>query len=231
MRVRKVVVACVWGWMTNALARPGVGKDVLEDPDVGDRIVDIAEKLGVKTDGAGNCLEHLPGPAEDQTQAFFAVVNGVDDFIDSRSPSSSGDTTVFEPETPCSFCFSPPGLLSLSSGVQDTMAALKTALFTQLPVVLLSLLGSLSWNEAIVQAQPASCPDFTLFAMVSFTTCFSTSMCNDLISVRNYQSPQGSPSSGPLGLPLMRPAPQCRTFNSSAVEVYICSKYLPEMVT
>ncbi|KZT37646.1 hypothetical protein SISSUDRAFT_1062661 [Sistotremastrum suecicum HHB10207 ss-3] len=32
------------------------------------------------------------------------------------------------------------------------------------------------------------------------------------------QSPQGNASSGPLGLPFMRPPPECRTFTSSAVE-------------
>ncbi|KAF7317418.1 hypothetical protein HMN09_00478500 [Mycena chlorophos] len=41
-----------------------------------------------------------------------------------------------------------------------------------------------------------SCPDFTTYS----------------------QSPQGTPSDGPLKLPYMRVAPECRTFNSSAVE-------------
>ncbi|KAF9469076.1 Six-hairpin glycosidase-like protein [Collybia nuda] len=35
------------------------------------------------------------------------------------------------------------------------------------------------------------------------------------------QSPHGTPSTGPLALPFMRPAPSCRTFNSSAVEKVI----------
>ncbi|KAI0728710.1 Six-hairpin glycosidase-like protein [Fomitopsis betulina] len=42
----------------------------------------------------------------------------------------------------------------------------------------------------------AQCPDYTTYA----------------------QTPQGHPSSGPLGLPYMRPDPACRTFNSTAVE-------------
>lgn len=33
------------------------------------------------------------------------------------------------------------------------------------------------------------------------------------------QKPHGPYSEGPLALPYMRPAPECRTFNSSAVEV------------
>lgn len=52
------------------------------------------------------------------------------------------------------------------------------------------LLGGLS----VTQSQ---CPDFTTYSA----------------------SPQGNPSNGTLGLPFMRPAPACRTFNSSAVEV------------
>ncbi|EMD40522.1 hypothetical protein CERSUDRAFT_80185 [Gelatoporia subvermispora B] len=48
-------------------------------------------------------------------------------------------------------------------------------------------------------AGQAQCPDFTTFA----------------------QSPQGTPSTGVLGLPFMRPDPACRTFNSSAVEQVI----------
>lgn len=37
--------------------------------------------------------------------------------------------------------------------------------------------------------------------------------------------PHGDRSSGPLGLPFMRPEERCRTFNSSAVEV--CSPHSP----
>ncbi|KAF9055508.1 hypothetical protein BDZ89DRAFT_1088090 [Hymenopellis radicata] len=43
------------------------------------------------------------------------------------------------------------------------------------------------------------CPDFSEYAL----------------------APHGSPSSGPLALPYMRPSPACRTFNSSAVEQVI----------
>ncbi|KLO12852.1 hypothetical protein SCHPADRAFT_915488 [Schizopora paradoxa] len=53
-------------------------------------------------------------------------------------------------------------------------------------------------TTAVVQAQ-SGCPDYTNFAM----------------------APQGNKSTGPLGLPFMRPAPACRTFNSSAVEKVI----------
>ncbi|KAK7056062.1 Six-hairpin glycosidase-like protein [Favolaschia claudopus] len=45
----------------------------------------------------------------------------------------------------------------------------------------------------------AQCPDYTSFS----------------------QKPQGNPSTGPLALPYMRPSPECRTFNSSAVEKVI----------
>ncbi|KAF9221854.1 hypothetical protein BS17DRAFT_796694 [Gyrodon lividus] len=45
----------------------------------------------------------------------------------------------------------------------------------------------------------ADCPDYTTYA----------------------QAPQGDPSSGPLGLPYMRPELACRTFNSTSVEKVI----------
>ncbi|KAJ7587014.1 Six-hairpin glycosidase-like protein [Mycena floridula] len=45
----------------------------------------------------------------------------------------------------------------------------------------------------------AACPDYTTYS----------------------QSPHGTPSTGPLALPFMRPDPACRTFNSSAVEAVI----------
>ncbi|TBU48512.1 Six-hairpin glycosidase-like protein [Dichomitus squalens] len=65
-------------------------------------------------------------------------------------------------------------------------------------------LGFASFVSAAVAAftiagVAADCPDFTTYA----------------------QSPQGDPSSGPLALPYMRPSPECRTFNSTAVEKVI----------
>ncbi|KAJ7724819.1 hypothetical protein DFH07DRAFT_854556 [Mycena maculata] len=45
----------------------------------------------------------------------------------------------------------------------------------------------------------AQCPDYTTYA----------------------QTAQGNPSNGPLGLPYMRPSPECRTFNSTSVEKVI----------
>ncbi|KAI9067554.1 glycoside hydrolase family 125 protein [Trametes sanguinea] len=65
-------------------------------------------------------------------------------------------------------------------------------------------LGFGTWVSAAVGASAvlgvaAQCPDFTTYS----------------------QSPQGNPSSGPLALPYMRPAPACRTFNSTSVEKVI----------
>ncbi|KAJ3909236.1 Six-hairpin glycosidase-like protein [Lentinula edodes] len=56
--------------------------------------------------------------------------------------------------------------------------------------------GILLGGPSVAQSQ---CPDFTTYSA----------------------SPQGNPSNGTLGLPFMRPAPACRTFNSSAVETVI----------
>jgi hypothetical protein len=58
-----------------------------------------------------------------------------------------------------------------------------------------TVLKTLAVAGVAVAAQ--ECPDYTTYA----------------------QSPQGKPSAGPLKLPYMRPAPACRTWNSSAVEV------------
>ncbi|KAJ7026363.1 Six-hairpin glycosidase-like protein [Mycena alexandri] len=52
---------------------------------------------------------------------------------------------------------------------------------------------------AFAESARAQCPDYTTYS----------------------QSPQGNPSTGPLKLPYMRPSPECRTFNSSAVEKVI----------
>ena len=68
------------------------------------------------------------------------------------------------------------------------------------------------------------------FAITMFTSSFAvflpwffsskvipTSRCPDYTVYST--EPHGTRSSGPLQLPFMRPEPQCRTFNSSAVEV------------
>ncbi|KAI0068999.1 hypothetical protein BV25DRAFT_1792433 [Artomyces pyxidatus] len=65
-------------------------------------------------------------------------------------------------------------------------------------------LRGIEWRSAVVTTMGvasvvAQCPDYTTFA----------------------QFPQGNVSTGPLKLPFMRPAPACRTFNSSAVETVI----------
>lgn len=65
----------------------------------------------------------------------------------------------------------------------------------------------------VVATAQADCPDYTTYAQVN------GSMIAGFISYSLAQSPQGSPSSGPLGLPYMRPDPACRTFNSISVEV------------
>ncbi|KAF7329400.1 hypothetical protein MKEN_00201600 [Mycena kentingensis (nom. inval.)] len=52
---------------------------------------------------------------------------------------------------------------------------------------------------AVALGASAACPDYSQYS----------------------QKPQGTPSSGPLKLPFMRPSAECRTFNSSAVEKVI----------
>jgi hypothetical protein len=72
----------------------------------------------------------------------------------------------------------------------------------------------------------ASTLSFSLFSMKTQTILktlaatggvAATVQCSDYTTYA--QSPQGHPSAGPLKLPYMRPAPACRTWNSSAVEV------------
>ncbi|KAJ7919575.1 Six-hairpin glycosidase-like protein [Mycena leptocephala] len=46
-------------------------------------------------------------------------------------------------------------------------------------------------------------------------------LCEDFATYSTR--PEGTPSKGPLGLPLMRPGPACRTFNSSAVEKVVAN--------
>ncbi|KAJ7816799.1 Six-hairpin glycosidase-like protein [Mycena leptocephala] len=63
----------------------------------------------------------------------------------------------------------------------------------------MKLSSALILTIALIGSARAQCPDFTTFS----------------------QKPQGNPSSGPLALPLMRVNPECRTFNSTAVEKVI----------
>ncbi|KAJ3828531.1 Six-hairpin glycosidase-like protein [Lentinula raphanica] len=85
----------------------------------------------------------------------------------------------------------PPPVCNLIESVLSPMKFAIQKASTVLAGILLS--SSLSVG---VRSQ---CPDFTTYSA----------------------SPQGNPSNGTLGLPLMRPAPACRTFNSTAVEQVI----------
>ncbi|KAJ3778382.1 hypothetical protein FB446DRAFT_714018 [Lentinula raphanica] len=85
----------------------------------------------------------------------------------------------------------PPPVCNLIESVLSPMKFAMQKASTVLAGILLS--SSLSVG---VRSQ---CPDFTTYSA----------------------SPQGNPSNGTLGLPFMRPAPACRTFNSTAVEQVI----------
>ncbi|KAJ7065853.1 Six-hairpin glycosidase-like protein [Mycena amicta] len=60
-----------------------------------------------------------------------------------------------------------------------------------------------------------------LGAIAWLLVAVSATTCEDFATYSTR--PQGTPSSGPLGLPYMRPDPACRTFNSSAVEKVLAS--------
>ncbi|PPQ77322.1 hypothetical protein CVT25_010904 [Psilocybe cyanescens] len=60
---------------------------------------------------------------------------------------------------------------------------------------------------------------FNFALAASFLVSESLAQCPDYTTYS--QAPHDPRSSGPLGLPYMRPAPACRTFNSSAVEKVI----------
>ncbi|KAJ7065845.1 hypothetical protein C8F01DRAFT_1126771 [Mycena amicta] len=59
-------------------------------------------------------------------------------------------------------------------------------------------------------------PRGTLASLLLLATSAAAASCGSFGS--HAQRPQGTPSSGPLGLPYMRPDAGCRTFNSTAVE-------------
>jgi hypothetical protein len=71
------------------------------------------------------------------------------------------------------------------------------AAFTLSNMRTMSLWKTLGLVVALGASAQGQCPDYTTYS----------------------QSPQGNPSAGHLKLPYMRPAPACRTFNSTAVEV------------
>ncbi|KAJ7208663.1 Six-hairpin glycosidase-like protein [Mycena pura] len=72
---------------------------------------------------------------------------------------------------------------------------------------------------------------FVVSLLAAARTCAATTLvphkpppvpaCEDFATYSTR--PEGTPSSGPLGLPLMRPALACRTFNSSAVEKVVAN--------
>lgn len=78
------------------------------------------------------------------------------------------------------------------------LAAVVAALVLYCKMRVTSYLGALaSGLTAIRSVSAQGCPSYTDYSQV----------------------PHGDNSTGPLGLPYMRPDPTCRTFNSSAVEV------------
>ncbi|CAE6462197.1 unnamed protein product [Rhizoctonia solani] len=73
-----------------------------------------------------------------------------------------------------------------------------------------------------LQDESSSSSDMQLvLALVSAATLVLpvAAQCEDYTSYS--KKPQGTPSTGILGLPFMRPPPECRTFNSSSVEAVI----------
>jgi hypothetical protein len=83
--------------------------------------------------------------------------------------------------------------------VRDWLSTLTPYLEVLFPKMHLRTALKLLAVGGLIGTSSAECPDYTTFS----------------------QKPQGNPSKGPLQLPFMRPSPQCRTFNSTAVEVWI----------
>ncbi|CAE6488470.1 unnamed protein product [Rhizoctonia solani] len=72
-----------------------------------------------------------------------------------------------------------------------------------------------------LQDEPSSNDMQLAFALASAATLAlpAVAQCEDY--TKYSTKPQGTPSAGVLGLPFMRPPPECRTFNSSSVETVI----------
>jgi len=86
----------------------------------------------------------------------------------------------------------------LSFDAQPTLAAMRPFTVKSALLSVVGLLGqALGQQYEAHNRTPASCPDYTEYS----------------------QEPHKPLSDGPLALPFMRPSPECRTFNSSAVEV------------
>ncbi|KAK4086100.1 hypothetical protein PCL_06851 [Purpureocillium lilacinum] len=88
----------------------------------------------------------------------------------------------------------------LSFDAQPTLAAMRPFTVKSALLSVVGLLGqALGQQYEAHNRTPASCPDYTEYS----------------------QEPHKPLSDGPLALPFMRPSPECRTFNSSAVEKVI----------
>ncbi|KAF7292170.1 hypothetical protein MIND_01244100 [Mycena indigotica] len=89
------------------------------------------------------------------------------------------------------------------------------AMWLALALPLGPLYTALAWAERFPTAMKLS-PAAAVAASAAAVLPVAWGACPDYTSYS--QKAQGNPSSGPLKLPFMRPSPECRTFNSSAVE-------------